>query len=220
MNLTHAFSFVFDDPDWWKLILVIGLLQCIPIIGQIALLGCILLTARAVAQGNPQPLPRLNQLGAVLSDGVYGLLIAIVYYLPILAIVCILSCILVATIVSSGNNEPQFGIIFSLMFCLNLLLIPLILIIQPLLIIGSGRYIQTGSVTAALQLGEVVALLRRNPAEWLVLWLLSIVCNFVGGLGSIIFIVGSLFTTVYAALVFGHLLGQTVRQVASSPSQQ
>ncbi|RMD76273.1 MAG: DUF4013 domain-containing protein, partial [Chloroflexi bacterium] len=212
MNLTRAFSFVFDDPDWWKLILVIGLLQFIPIIGQIALIGCILQTARAVAQGNPQPLPRLNQLGTVLSEGIYGLLIAIVYYLPILAIVCILSCILVAIIVSSGNNDPQAGILFGLLLCLNLILIPLILMTQLLLIIGNSRYVQTGSVAAALQVGEVFTLLRRNPAEWLILWLLSIVCNFVGGLGSIIFVVGSLFTTVYAALVFGHLLGQTVHQ--------
>jgi hypothetical protein len=220
MNLTRAFSFVFDDPDWWKIILVIGLLQFIPIIGQIALIGCLLQTARAVAQGNSQPLPRLNQLGTVLSEGIYGLLIAIVYYLPILAIVCILSCILVAIIVASGNNDPQPGIFFGLLLCLNLILIPLILITQLLLIIGNSRYVQTGSVEAALQLGEVFTLLRRNPAEWLVLWLLSIVCNFVGGLGSIIFVVGSLFTTVYAALVFGHLLGQTVHQVSSSPSQQ
>jgi len=27
MNLTRAFSFVFDDPDWWKITLTIGLLQ-------------------------------------------------------------------------------------------------------------------------------------------------------------------------------------------------
>ncbi|RMF51185.1 MAG: DUF4013 domain-containing protein, partial [Bacteroidetes bacterium] len=174
MNLTRAFSFVFDDPDWWKIILVIGLLQFIPIIGQIALIGCLLQTARAVAQGNSQPLPRLNQLGTVLSEGIYGLLIAIVYYLPILAIVCILSCILVAIIVASGNNDPQPGIFFGLLLCLNLILIPLILITQLLLIIGNSRYVQTGSVEAALQVGEVFTLLRRNPAEWLILWLLSI----------------------------------------------
>nr|WP_322495199.1 DUF4013 domain-containing protein [Chloroflexus sp.] len=69
MNLTRAFSFVFDDPDWWKVFVVVSLLQLVPIIGQIVALGCILYTARAVASGSNRPLPRLNQFGAVFSEG-------------------------------------------------------------------------------------------------------------------------------------------------------
>lgn len=217
MNLTRAFSFVFDDPDWWQLVLVVGLLQLVPIIGQIAALGCILYTARAVASGSDRPLPRLSQFGAVFSEGLYGAFIYIVYYLPMLLIACVFFCLAAAVTIASGNSEPPIGILIGLMLCLSLLFAPLTLITQPLLIVGSGRYVQTGSAGAALQLGEVLALLRRNPAEWLVLWLLSILCNIVAGLGAIVFVFGALFTTAYAALVFGHLLGQTVRYV-SSPS--
>lgn len=218
MNLTRAFSFMFDDPDWWQVVVVVGLLQLVPIIGQIAALGCILYTARAVASGNDRPLPRLNQFGAVFSEGLYGAFIYIVYYLPMFLIMCLFGCLIVAVVVATGNNEPPIGMLIGLALCLNLLLVPLALITQPLLIVGSGRYVQTGSAGAALQLGEVFALLRRNPAEWLVLWLLSILCNFVAGLGAIVVFFGVLFTTAYAALVFGHLLGQTVRQVSSPPS--
>lgn len=127
-------------------------------------------------------------------------------------------CLIVAVVVVTGNNKPTIEILIGLALCLNLLLVPLALITQLLLIVGSGRYVQTGSAGAALQLGEVFALLRRNPAEWIVPWLLSILCNFVAGHGAIMVFFGILFTTAYAALVFGHLLGQTVRQVSSPPS--
>jgi len=57
MNLTRAFSFVFDDPDWWKITLTIGLLQFIPFVGQIALLGCTIMTARSLASGKKDHYP-------------------------------------------------------------------------------------------------------------------------------------------------------------------
>ncbi|MGQ9612160.1 DUF4013 domain-containing protein [Chloroflexus sp.] len=218
MNVTRAFSFVFDDLDWWKITLVIGLLQFIPVIGQIVGLGCIVAIARAVANRQERPLPQLNQLGALFSAGVYSATIYIVYYLPIFLISCLFSCLLGATIAFAGNSESTFIILIGLMLCSSVFIVPLSLIIQILLIVGIGRYVQTGSVSAAFQPGSVWALLQRNPAEWLVLWLLSLLCSTVASFGTFALLVGLVVSIPYATFVFGHLLGQTVRQVMSSPA--
>jgi len=77
MNLTRAFSFVFDDPDWWKITLTIGLLQFIPFVGQIALLGCTIMTARSLASGQERPLPRLDQIGDIFREGFSSLIISV-----------------------------------------------------------------------------------------------------------------------------------------------
>lgn len=88
MNLTRAFSFVFDDPDWWKITLTIGLLQFIPFVGQIALLGCTIMTARSLASGQERPLPRLDQIGDMFREGFSSLIISVFYYLPIIIFSC------------------------------------------------------------------------------------------------------------------------------------
>ncbi|WP_322822049.1 DUF4013 domain-containing protein [Chloroflexus sp.] len=218
MNVTRAFSFIFDDPDWLKITLVIGLLQFIPVIGQIVGLGCIVVIARAVANGQERPLPQLNQLGALFSTGVYSATIYIVYYLPIFLISCLLSCLVGATIAFAGNSESTVIILIGLMLCSSVVIVPLSLITQILLIVGIGRYIQTGSVSAAFQPGGVWALLQRYPAEWLVLWLLSLLCGTVASVGTFVLLVGLIVSIPYATFVFGHLLGQTVQQVTSSPA--
>lgn len=218
MNVTRAFSFIFDDPDWLKITLVIGLLQFIPVIGQIVGLGCIVVIARAVANGQERPLPQLNQLGALFSTGVYSATIYIVYYLPIFLISCLLSCLVGATIAFAGNSESTVIILIGLMLCSSVVIVPLSLITQILLIVGIGRYIQTGSVSAAFQPGGVWALLQRYPAEWLVLWLLSLLCGTVASFGTFVLLVGLIVSIPYATFVFGHLLGQTVQQVTSSPA--
>ncbi|WP_298818882.1 DUF4013 domain-containing protein [Chloroflexus sp.] len=220
MNVTRAFSFVFDDPDWWQPVLVVGLLQLVPVIGQIAALGCVLFVARAVVSGHDRPLPRLNQFGLVFSEGLKGALIAITYYLPVFLLVCLFVCFAVAVVVATGNDQTAAGILVVTVLCLNVLLLPLSVIIQVLLIVGSGNYVASGTVGSALQIGGVLSLFQRNPAEWLVLWLLSILCNVVAGMGAVGLVIGALFTTAYAALVFGHLLGQAVRQVSSPLLQE
>jgi hypothetical protein len=82
------------------------------------------------------------------------------------------------------------------------------LIVQPLTLGAMVRYIQTGSLGAALRVGAVVSLLRSDLSGWMLLWLLQILCGVVGGLGVSFFGIGAAFTSAYATAVFGHLLGQ------------
>jgi hypothetical protein len=71
MDLGRAFGFFFEDENWLNKVLIGGLLQIIPIVGQLALLGYLFEVARNVAQGNPRPLPDWSDLGTKLVKGVY-----------------------------------------------------------------------------------------------------------------------------------------------------
>lgn len=215
MDIGRAFSYVFDDENWITVILIGGLLQLIPIFGQIVLIGYLFETARNVARGNPRPLPTWSNIGDKFMQGLYGFVISLVYALPVLLLVFVFACITVFGAAAAGNGdggEAAAGLIGALGLCFFPLIFVLALVTQPLVLAAWGRYLQTGSLGAALRVGEVWGTLRADLGGWVVLWLLQIVCGIVGGLGSIALGIGVLFTTVYGQAVFGHLLGQHLRR--------
>lgn len=214
MDIGRAFSYVFDDEQWLTVILVGGLLMLIPIFGQILLIGFLLETARNVANGNPQPLPKWGNIGDKFSQGLIGFVISLVYALPVVVLGILMACIAGVGAAAVGDNggEAAGALIGLVSLCLTPLIILLALVIQPLTLAGLARYLQTGSLGAALRIGDVWGMLRADLGGWLVLWLLQIVCGLVGGVGAFAFGIGVLFTTVYGQAVFGHLLGQKLRE--------
>jgi hypothetical protein len=214
MDIGRAFSYVFDDEQWITVILIGGLLQLIPIFGQIVLIGFMLEAARNVANGNPRPLPRWSNIGDKFSQGLAGLVIGLVYSLPVILLAILFACVAVGGAAAAGEDggEAIGGLIGLLSLCLVPLMILLSLVVQPLMLAAYGRYLQTGSLGAALRVGDAWLSLRADLGGWLVLWLLQLVCGFVGGLGTVALGIGVLFTYVYGQAVFGHLLGQHMRR--------
>lgn len=214
MDLSRAFSYVLDDEQWLTVILIGGLLLLVPILGPIMLTGFLLEAARNVAMGSSRPLPRWDNFGDKFSLGISGIVIQIVYSLPAALIAILFACLAAGLSVGAGENEGAIaGIMIALWVCLMPIMLLLTAVIQPLTLAAWTRYLQTGSLGAALRVGDLLALFRANLGVWLILWLLQILCGFVGGLGVIALGIGALFTTVYAQAVFGHLLGQNLAQL-------
>ncbi len=209
MDIRRAFSYVFDDDEWLTVILLGGLFLMVPIFGQIVLVGFLFETVRNVAAGNSRPLPKWNHLGETFSLGLPGFLIQIVYALPIILLSSVFGCLLLFGTVMLRQQASVVGSAIMLTFLCILPLLSLAgMLIQPLTLGAMVRYIQTGSLGAALRVGAVVDLLRGDLSGWLLLCLLQIFCMLVGGLGGAFFGIGAVFTTTYAIAVFGHLLGQ------------
>jgi hypothetical protein len=203
MDIGKAFSFVFDDEQWLTSILIAGLLALIPLVGQILIIGYLLETARRLAAGNPRPLPQWDNFGEKFNLGLIGFGIAIVYAVPIIVISLLFAC--VPLFAASAGDAG--GIIALLTLCLVPLIILVALVIQPLMLAGIARYLQTNSFSEAINFSAVIAMVRADLGGWVVLWLLQILCSFVAGAGGIIFI-GIIFTLPYSQAVFGHLMGQ------------
>ncbi len=220
MDLGRAFSYVTDDERWLNTILLGGLIMLIPIVGQIALIGFMLEVARNVMQGNPRPLPDWSNFGDKLGKGLAGLLIQIVYGLPVALVGFVFACIAISGGLAAGNNEEAAAGIFSLLFlCFFPLLLLLGLILQPVLLAAMVRYVQTNRLGAAFEFGAVITTVRSALGTWVVLWLVYILCGIVGGLGSIAFGIGVLFTLVYSQAVFGHALGQIAASTGGATGQ-
>lgn len=211
MDIGKAFSFVFEDEQWVASILLGGLILLIPIIGQIALLGYTMETARNVARGNPRPLPQWNTFGEKLGLGFAGFVVSLVYSLPIIVLGMLLICLPLFAAAGARSNEGAAAAVGGSFACLFPLLIILVLLLQPVILAGLVRYLQTGSIGAALQVGEVIAMVRADLGAWVVLWLVSLLCGVVASLGSII-VIGFIFTYPYSQAVFGHAMGQTMQR--------
>jgi hypothetical protein len=206
MDLNRAFSFVFEDESWIAIILLLGLTLLIPPIGAVAMTGLTLFVADRVRRGTARPLPGSQEFAEVLKQGLYGFGIALYYSLPLLVILVLLAC--GVFFVGLTESEALMITMSLLVLCLSLPLVLLGLVLQPLTFAAQARWLRTGSFGAALRIGPVIAALRANLANWLVLWLLSLLCTFVGSLGSLALGIGVLVTVPYAAAVFGHLFGQ------------
>lgn len=216
IDLGRAFSFITDDEEWVTKILVGGLLLLIPIIGQFALLGYVFEVGRNVYHGSEQPLPRWNDFGNKLLQGLVHAVISFLYSLPILVPICLFVgwIVMIGTRVEEVVDEVMVG--FSIaggFLCLIPVLIVLGLLLQMLMFVAYVRYIQTESLGAALNLGDILGMFSRSLGGWFILLLINILCGFVAGLGSIGCGIGVLFTTVYAQAVFGHALGQAALQL-------
>lgn len=215
MDLGKAFSFVFDDDQWATSILIGGLISIIPVVGWFAIWGYLLETARNVAAGSPRPLPQWNNFGEKLTLGLYYFVISLVYAIPLVIVILLLLCFPVMLVIGAGAYGDASSSIAGLLLCLFPLLAIVVLILailwSLLLLAALVRYLQTGSLGAALQVGEVIPMLRGNLGMWFVLWLVELLCAFIAGLGSAV-IFGVIFTVPYSQAVFGHCLGQTLRR--------
>lgn len=210
MDIGKAFSFPFDDEEWVTSILIAGLVMLIPLVGQIVLIGYLFETARNVAMGSPRPLPKWNNFSEKLSLGFNGFVISLVYSLPIIVFSVLLACVGIGLGAAGGDEETAALIIGGTLACIMPFIFLLAIVIAPLILSAWARYLQTGSLGAALNVASVLAMVRQDLAGWVVLWLLSILCGLVGGLGSMI-VIGFIFTYPYSQAVFGHLLGQKLQ---------
>ena len=215
MDIGKAFSFVFEDEEWISKILIGGLISLIPLVGQFVVLGYALKVAQNVAQGNPRPLPRWGEFGDHLVRGLYEFVIRLVYALPIVLIALLFACLGAAMGGASADsdNAERFGALFGM---LALCLVPILFILGLAVTVVSfaalARFVASNNLGDALKVADVIALTRRSPGAWLMLLVVSLLAGVVASLGMIACGVGILFTAVYAQIVIGHALGQTVVQ--------
>ncbi len=212
MNFGQAFTYVFEDPDWAKKVLIPALIGIIPLVGQIFLLGWSLDITRRVMQQNPRPLPDLD-FGRQLMDGLKAMVIGLVYAIPIIIIQVPIS------IVSAGlanNGSPDQNTVATLFGIVSLCCGGLIFIYSLLLAFympaAYANFIANEKLSAGFRFSEIIALLRAAPGAYLLVLLGLIVSGFIGGLGAIACFIGVFATLAYSMAVNGHLYGQAYNE--------
>jgi hypothetical protein len=214
MDFGKAFTFVFEDEEWIKKIGLAGLISLIPIIGWFFLIGWGFKVTRRVIAGDPNPLPDWSELGDFLVKGLLVSVVAFVYSLPVIVIQgCSASLI---PLFGSGDQEVLVTIISIFTACVSCFSVLYGIVMGLVLPAAIGNYAAKDEFGAAFRFGEVFRLVRKDLGAYIIVLLGSIVASLVASLGVIACVIGVLFTSAYALVVNGHLIGQAYNRAASS----
>ena len=206
MKFADAFTFVFQDQDWFKKIIIPGLIGVlIPIVGQILLLGWALKVTLNVIRRNPNPLPEM-EFGEDFSRGFKATVVAIVYSIPLIIFYL---PILILTIAAGNSNEKSLGIVVVIAaMCFGFLMLLYAIVMGLMLPAAYARVAVEDSIGAGLAFREIFKMVKDNLVVYLLVLVGGIAASFISSLGSIACMVGIFVTVPYSFAILGHLYGQ------------
>lgn len=212
MDIGSAFTFVFDDKDWIKKIAIGGLaiLLQIVIVPIFLVFGYTLQTIKNVRDDLPNPLPEWDNLGEMIVKGLMAFLIYLVYLIPAYFFICAL---VVANIgLETATDSDAAAALVPVVACLYCLVFVFSFIAAALFPAGLIRYAQYDTFGSAFQFGAIFNFIKNNIGDYVIVLLLSLGVQMIAGLGTILCLIGVVFTTFWAYLVMGHLIGQLARK--------
>ena len=220
MDLGKAFSFTFDDPDWIKKVLLGGVISLVPIL-NFAATGYSLEVTRRVLDNDPRPLPEWDDIGGKLVKGLLYTIIAFVYALPILLLVCLmqggLAVLSGAASSSSSSSDAAGGAAAIISICFSCLMLIYGVFMGIVLPAAIGNYAAKDQFGAAFRFGDIISLVQKNINVYLMVLVIEIAAGLVASIvGSIACGIGILFTGFWSLLVIGFATGQAYREASTN----
>jgi hypothetical protein len=125
MDFGLPFSFPFQDQNWFKKLVIAGLISLIPIIGWLYLLGWGLEITKQVINHEPIIIPETD-FGKFLTRGLKAWVISLVFSIPsiILQIPAQLSNIMAQTASSDDGSGAVIGGLTAVVACTSILNLP------------------------------------------------------------------------------------------------
>lgn len=203
MDVGKAFTYVFDDEDWLRKVLIGGVLSIIPIANFIAS-GYTVQAFRNMARGLERPLPEWSNLGEKFGQGLVVFIIGFIYNLPVFLLTACLSAT-AAVIGSRGNGEQLRDVLSLFQWCLATPYGLLMGILWPAIF---SRYAMTGDFAGAFNFREIFAFIQKDLSDYAVVVILALALSIIAGSGLILCCVGVLFTGFWTSLVKTHLFAQ------------
>lgn len=216
MDIGKAFTFIPEEDDWIKKIVIGGVLGLfsfffIPIF---FLIGYQVAIIKNVMNGQEHPLPEWDEWGQLFMDGLVVWVAQFVYALPV---VLLSLCSLFIWVPAATDPGGDIGDVLSgaaifglvVLGCLVFLFAIALVFIVPALYI---QYARTGEFGTMFQVGEVIGIARENFVDILIVTVAVIAAGIVLGLVTWIPICGWLILaplgTVWIMVATAHLYGQ------------
>lgn len=207
MELERALKMPLNDPNWLVKILIGGALTIVPIVNLLSH-GYALETVRRTISGHTE-MPEWDDWADKFVKGLVALVVALVYYIPLLIIMGIgggLGALI--------NNGTGVGLFFATGYAVGFILLLFIGFVIPMAL---AHYIATGSVGSAFALGVVLGKIRERLSDYVVAYIVTVVMlflvNVVGELPLIGWLLAAFlyfYALIVAAVLFGEVYGRTV----------
>jgi len=209
MDIGKAFSYVFDDEEWIKKILIGGAFSLIPLLGSFIVYGYMLETARRAFRTDDFALPDWDDIGGYLTRGFIFWLGLALWALPFFLLFACSLLFIVLLGVATGEEAAigvSLGLFYIVFFPLIMLLSLGTALVIPVLL---GRYANDARFGAMFEISEIIADVRRiGFVPLLLLGVTYMVAGYVGQLGIFLCLIGVIFTGFYGNLVIAHAAGQ------------
>ncbi|MCL4505569.1 MAG: DUF4013 domain-containing protein [Chloroflexi bacterium] len=229
IDFGRAIQHPFEDKDWLVKMLVGAGVSLAPIL-NFAMVGYSLEVLRNTSRGQDVPLPKWDDLGKYLVDGLKLFVVQLIYTIPILVVFFGITFVGVGFGVAadrmSRSTQDALGAGFSIltlaMSCLAVIYGLLFAVIEPALYIQVAR---TGQIGAGFNFKEIMAVIRRNTGDYVLVVFVPLVIGcafsivfgiiglvpFVGLCLIFLFVPVALVFAPYIQIVLGHLYGQLIR---------
>ncbi|HKB18194.1 MAG TPA: DUF4013 domain-containing protein [Candidatus Dormibacteraeota bacterium] len=196
-RITDAFVWPFRDPDWLSKVAIMGLILLIPIVGGINGLGWMLAAIHRLRAGEEKlPPANFDYLGL----GFRLFVVYLVYYLALAVVGLVLYVPAILILSQQGHDSPNPGLValgvglLLLTFSIVTLGSLALTFAMPSIVLA----VDHGGIEAGLRVGEIVRRMRASIINTLIAGLMLIAAGLIGQLGSVVCIVGVVFTSAYA----------------------
>jgi hypothetical protein len=209
-SVGDAFAFPFRSPGWLGTIVLQALITIIPIIGQIALFGWLLITLDNLRAGRQELAPAGFHLGRGIS--LFG--VQLIYGIALFIVPGLLLGLGGATMNQSAGAGAVLVTLGSL---LELVATLLLAFLMPVLILETGEH----GFGGGLDVGAVWRRATANVSQTVIAALLIWVAQLIAGIGLVACFVGVFLTTVYAYAVIAGVVAwyERAEGVSGSPSR-
>jgi hypothetical protein len=210
MNYGQSFTYVTEDENWIRKVLI-GALLVFTGIGNIAVMGWMIEIISRVLNDESEVLPDWSDIGEYFISGLKFIGVIFIWLLPIIVVsVCLVGAIFVTQGEISVDSAGPIITITSI--CLSSLIVIYSIVIGFLYPVVLGRLAQGISFGDVINPAKSFSIFRHNAAGFIISAILgSFVTSIFSSLGAILCCVGSFFGTSYGYTVFGHTIGQAFR---------
>jgi hypothetical protein len=189
-SVGDAFAFPFRSPNWLGTVVLQGLIGIIPIIGQIALLGWLMITLDNLRAGRQELAPAGFHLGRGIA--LFG--VEVIYGIALFVIPGVLQGVGSAVVSQSAGVG---ALLISIAVLLEVVASLLLAFLTPVLIMRTSEY----GFGGAMDVGEVWRDATADVGQTIIAALLIWVAGLIGGLGLILCGIGVFLTAAYAHAV-------------------
>lgn len=205
-RIADGFIWPVRDPEWVTKILVVGLILLIPIVGAINGIGWMLATLDRLRAGEERMAPgNFSHLGR--GVGVFVVQLGYGIGLAVIAGAVYLPGLLLA--ISQGQDQNANPVVIGVALFLFFLAFALVTVgsivlyfITPALVLETDRR----GIGGGFDLRAVLGRARLNLTYTLIAGLMLIAAGLIGSIGSVICVVGVVFTAAYALAVQAWIL--------------